>query len=94
MGVPPELTKREREIVPFLVSGATRFEIANHFGLSDETIKVHTRNILTKFGATSLRDVFSDILNIRHIMATVGLGFRDISWTMIVFMSFRKMAAI
>jgi DNA-binding CsgD family transcriptional regulator len=75
MGVPPELTKREREIVPFLVSGATRFEIANHFGVSDETIKVHTRNILTKFGATSLRDVFSDIIEYHTYYGDGGLGF-------------------
>lgn len=61
MPIPPKFTDREIEIIPFLVSGATRVEIADHFGLSDETVKKHVRNILNKFDATSLRDCISDI---------------------------------
>ena len=61
MQPPPKLTPREQEILPFLTSGANRNEIANHFGLSAETVKRHTRNILAKFGAKTLRDGMWDI---------------------------------
>ena len=58
---PPHLTRREIEIVPFLVSGATRTEMAHHFNISEETINTHVRNLLRKFGAASLRDCIFDI---------------------------------
>ena len=58
MIVPTNLTNREREIIPFLLTGTTRAEIASHFGVSEETIKVHVRNIIKKFDATSVRDCF------------------------------------
>jgi DNA-binding NarL/FixJ family response regulator len=61
MQPPPKLTPREQEILPFLTSGANRNEIASHFGLSAETVKRHTRNILAKFGAKTLRDGMWDI---------------------------------
>ena len=44
-----------------MTSGANRSEIANHFGLSAETVKRHTRNILVKFGAKTLREGMWDI---------------------------------
>ncbi len=55
---PPYLTPREKQIVPYLVVGATRAEIAKLLGISVETVKVHTQNTLAKFGATSVRDGF------------------------------------
>jgi len=57
MKPPPFLTTRERELLPYLASGANRSQIADHFGLSEETVKRHTRNILTKFKAKTIRDV-------------------------------------
>lgn len=57
MKPPPFLTIRERELLPYLASGANRSQIADHFGLSEETVKRHTRNILTKFKAKTIRDV-------------------------------------
>jgi len=41
--VPPKLTRREREITPFLLSGATRNEIASTLGVSPETVKQHIK---------------------------------------------------
>ena len=61
MYIPPKLTKREIEIIPLLVSGATRSDMAKHFKLSEETIKLHVRKILRKFDATSLRDCIFEI---------------------------------
>lgn len=61
MKPPPFLTIRERELLPYLASGANRSQIADHFGLSEETVKRHTRNILTKFKAKTIRDGLWDI---------------------------------
>ena len=61
MKPPPFLTIRERELLPYLASGANRSQIADHFGLSEETGKRHTRNILTKFKAKTIRDGLWDI---------------------------------
>ena len=58
---PPKLTKRESEILPLLLSGSTRDEIATSLCVSPETVKLHTRNILSKFGATTVRDGFYDM---------------------------------
>ena len=58
---PPRLTKREIEILPLLLSGSTRDEIAFSLSVSTETVKLHTRNILSKFGATTVRDGFYDM---------------------------------
>jgi len=46
---PPQLTQREGEIVPFLASGFSRAEIAQHLDVSEETVKKHTSNILAMF---------------------------------------------
>jgi len=58
---PPRLTKRESEILPLLLSGSTRDEIASSLSVSPETVKLHTRNILSKFGATTVRNGFYDM---------------------------------
>ena len=58
---PPKLTQRESEILPLLLSGRTRDEIASSLSVSPETVKLHTRNILSKFGATTVRDGFYDM---------------------------------
>lgn len=58
---PPKLTKRESEILPLLLAGSTRGEIAYSLSVSPETVKLHTRNILSKFGATTVRDGVYDM---------------------------------
>lgn len=61
MRPPPHLTQRESEIVPLLARGLNRAEIAQHFDVSEETIKKHTSNILSKFDAISQRDAFQHL---------------------------------
>ena len=61
MYIPPKFTKRELDVIPLLVAGATRREIARHLKLSEETIKKYVRSLLTKFDATTLRDCIFDI---------------------------------
>lgn len=58
---PPNFTQRELQVIPLLVSGATRAEMAAQLGVSAETIKKHVRSILKKFDATSLRDCIIEI---------------------------------
>jgi len=47
------LTPREQEVAWLAVAGLTNREIANLLVISPETVKVHMRNILRKFGVHS-----------------------------------------
>lgn len=61
MHTPPDLTMRERQILPLLVSGTSRLDIAETLDVSPETIKKHTSSILNKFEAVSLRDGYEEM---------------------------------
>ncbi len=47
------LTPREREVLQCMVDGMNRPEIADHLGLSANTVRTHTQNLLGKVGAHS-----------------------------------------
>ena len=47
------LTDRQREILPFLARGKSNKVIAQNLGISNETVKQHVRNILTKLNLSS-----------------------------------------
>jgi DNA-binding NarL/FixJ family response regulator len=54
--VPPsgsrgKLTKRQREILQLLANGGSTSAAARELGLSEETVKTHTRNALARLGA-------------------------------------------
>lgn len=49
-----KLTLREKEILSMLVNCKTNYQIAEDLGLSENTIKTHRKNILTKFGTNNL----------------------------------------
>lgn len=78
MHILPILTERERQILPFVVSGATRDEIAHHFGISEETIKTHLKNIFKKFNVANLRDGFEDIQKYQRNFGIGDWGLRNI----------------
>lgn len=67
---PPELTKREMTLVPLLVEGATRKEIAEQLSISEETVKAHVRSILQKFGVSTLREGFVDLQQFNEFYIT------------------------
>lgn len=67
---PPKLTPRERSLVPFLVQGASRREIAEEFSLSEETVKLHIRSLLRKFDARNLRECFLDLQSFEEFYST------------------------
>jgi DNA-binding NarL/FixJ family response regulator len=55
-GVPPpgsrgRLTRRQREILQLIADGESTTVAARELGLSEETVKTHTKNILARLGA-------------------------------------------
>jgi DNA-binding CsgD family transcriptional regulator len=51
------LTRREREILAYLVAGRTYAEIAAALFISEKTVSAHVSNLLRKTGTSSRRDV-------------------------------------
>ena len=50
------LTKRENEILQLLAKGMNRNEIATKLFISDETVKMHTKNLYRKLKAKNKID--------------------------------------
>lgn len=51
------LTRREQQLIPLLAQGLTNKEIANHFSLSEQTIKNHVHRMKNKIGAEDRLDI-------------------------------------
>jgi FixJ family two-component response regulator len=51
------LTPREREVLPWVVSGLPNKQIADAIGASEATIKVHRSQLMRKMGSPSLADL-------------------------------------
>ena len=75
MQMPSNLTRRERQILPFLLSGATRNEISKTLEISPDTVKAHVKNLLRKFDALTVRDAYTDIEIYQRFYGEGGLGF-------------------
>jgi DNA-binding CsgD family transcriptional regulator len=52
----PKLTKREYEVVQLLAKGMTRDEIAKKLFISEETVKMHIKNLYKKIKAKNRID--------------------------------------
>ncbi|GAA0336479.1 response regulator transcription factor [Actinoallomurus spadix] len=52
-GVLTELTPRERQVLQGMVDGLSRTRLAERLGLSANTVRTHTQNLLAKLGAHS-----------------------------------------
>jgi DNA-binding NarL/FixJ family response regulator len=59
------LTRREQQILPLIAQGKTNKEIANHFCLSEQTIKNHLYRMKHKVGA-------DDTLEVVHLCRSQG----------------------
>ncbi|QRK07272.1 response regulator transcription factor [Archangium violaceum] len=46
-----ELTARERDVLSYVAAGNANKEVAARMGISEETVKTHMKNVLTKLGA-------------------------------------------
>jgi len=51
------LTRREQEVLPWVVSGLLNKQIADAIGTSEATVKVHRSQLMRKMGAKSLADL-------------------------------------
>jgi FixJ family two-component response regulator len=51
------LTRREREVLPLVVSGLLNKEIAAQIGTSEAAVKVHRSQLMRKMGADSLAEL-------------------------------------
>ena len=51
------LSPRERDILPFPVHGMDSEEIANHLGISSQSVESHKANMLDKLGARTVDDL-------------------------------------
>ena len=51
------LTKREKEIIPHVVTGLSNRKMAERLGISDRTVEVHRSRIMEKMGAESIPDL-------------------------------------
>jgi FixJ family two-component response regulator len=51
------LTPRERELLPWVVSGLLSKQIADAIGTSEATVKVHRSQLMRKMGALSMADL-------------------------------------
>lgn len=47
------LTRREQEIMRYILSGARNRQIATHLGITEKTVKAHRAKIMTKMGVSS-----------------------------------------
>jgi two-component system, NarL family, nitrate/nitrite response regulator NarL len=59
------LTRREQQLIPLIAEGFTNKEIANHFCLSEQTVKNHLYRMKHKIGA-------EDRLGIVQVCRTQG----------------------
>ncbi len=47
------LTRREHEVMRYILSGARNRQIADHLGITEKTVKAHRAKIMTKMGVSS-----------------------------------------
>ena len=52
-----DLTPREREVLPLVVSGLLNKQAAAELGISEVTLQIHRRNVMQKMVAASLADL-------------------------------------
>jgi FixJ family two-component response regulator len=52
-----ELTPRERQVLPLVVSGLLNKQSAAELGISEVTLQIHRRNVMQKMEAASLADL-------------------------------------
>lgn len=69
-----ELTPREHEVLRCMVDGLTRPEIAERLGLSANTVRTHTQNLLAKLDAHSALEAITVAMRAGMRPSTAGDG--------------------
>src|SRR5580692_2455174 len=57
------LTRREQQLVPLIGRGLSNKEIANHFSISEQTVKNHIHRILRKVGVEDRLSIYEVLQN-------------------------------
>jgi DNA-binding CsgD family transcriptional regulator len=65
------LTKREHEVLHWIVDGSSNGQIATILGISSNTVAVHRANIMKKMGVHKTAELV--VYAIRHSLASVSL---------------------
>jgi DNA-binding CsgD family transcriptional regulator len=65
------LTEREHQVVRNLVKGWTNKEIASELGITEQTVKAHIRQVMTKMGTTTRTGILSKLLSAKIESATM-----------------------
>jgi FixJ family two-component response regulator len=62
------LTRREREVLPLVVSGLMNKQIAHRLEISEITVKIHRGQVMKKMEARSLADLvrMAEVLGIKR----------------------------
>jgi FixJ family two-component response regulator len=60
------LTEREREVLAYLVEGASNKTMAHELGIAQRTIELHRANVLAKMGARSIAHLVRMIMNLER----------------------------
>ncbi len=59
---PPELTRREQEVLELIADGLTNHEIAEKLSIGFTTVETHRRNLISKFGAKNIASLIKSAL--------------------------------
>lgn len=59
------LTRREREVMEYVVAGHANKEIAARLGIAQRTVETHRANVMKKMGAASLSDLVRLVIGAR-----------------------------
>lgn len=74
MAPPPDLlavlTAREREVLDCMIEGLSRVEIATQLGVSGNTVRTHTQNLIGKLGVHSSLEAVTLALRGHHYAAS------------------------
>lgn len=60
------LTEREREVLAYLVEGASNKSMAYELGIAQRTIELHRSNVMNKMGARSIAQLVRMIMNLER----------------------------
>lgn len=65
------LTRREQRLIPLLTRGLTNKEIANHFSLSEQTVKNHLYGMKRKVGPHGRLEIVDVSPNLSHLVCVL-----------------------
>ena len=68
------LTRRERQVVRYVVAGRLNKQIASELGIAEKTIKVHRARAMEKMGVGSLAQLVREVVEVESGAVAVGEG--------------------